>query len=307
MKRLTNNSMVAHVWAQQTQENGENSSGAFYFYGNTIFSFGSHFPIAKFYTSNVVLFNSHTYGARTSRHQALTRQAIPSFCSIITIPELNIRHYTHNEANHIKERYRKNHNTNLEYLKSKMVEYKLLAKRARKEYTITANLNSSEKYCNQYNEYLKVFKIRRKDLKLINDAMLERIINKRDKLRKKELIERKAKEKRIIIDNQIDINKWLSGESNRFPWDVSKVYLRINPSNTEEIQTSKNASFPISHGIRAYKLLKHYCVNNSDFQPIKIGYFRITSINKECSITAGCHVIEWDIIKTMGEKLLSAN
>ena len=121
------------------------------------------------------------------------------------------------------------------------------------------------------------------------------------------MIERKEKEKRIILDNQIDINKWLSGESNRFPWDVSKVYLRINPAKSEEVETSKRASFPVSHAIRAYKLLKKYCVNKSDFKPITLGYFKITSINSRYSITAGCHVVEWDIIKTMGEKLLSAN
>jgi hypothetical protein len=38
---------VAHVWAHQLQSHARNKRGNFYFQGDTIYSYGSHFPIAK--------------------------------------------------------------------------------------------------------------------------------------------------------------------------------------------------------------------------------------------------------------------
>ena len=51
MQTVFNNSMVAHVWAQQTQAHGRNAGNTFYFEGPTIYSYGEHFPIATFVTT----------------------------------------------------------------------------------------------------------------------------------------------------------------------------------------------------------------------------------------------------------------
>ena len=47
-RTVFDNSMVAHVWAQQGQDFGRSNNGNLYFEGPTIFSYGSHFPIASF-------------------------------------------------------------------------------------------------------------------------------------------------------------------------------------------------------------------------------------------------------------------
>jgi hypothetical protein len=69
---------VAHNWAHQT---GKKCRGFNMFYeGETIYSYGSHFPIARFFTApngeRVVLFNEDSYSVSTSKHQTIVRRAL---------------------------------------------------------------------------------------------------------------------------------------------------------------------------------------------------------------------------------------
>lgn len=305
MKRYTNG-MVAHVWAQQTEDSGSNSNESFYFIKDTIYSYGSHFPIAKFIQKSVILFNSDKYSITTSQHQSLTRHAIPYHCIVIEVPNLDVRIFKKSEAKHIKERYSKANNENLAYLKNKMIDSLLNAKRARKESNITYYLNMADELCNNYNNYLSVFKIRRKKLEIINDSELQAIIEKRDKAREQNAKKARAKAAKAAKAAKKKITQWLAGEHVSIPYDVDKVYLRLNPENSEEVQTSKHAAFPVSHAIRAYKILKRVCQNGTALESkINIGHFTITSIDSKCGITAGCHYVTWPIIEQMGEYLLS--
>jgi hypothetical protein len=78
---------VAHVWAQQRQAYGKNPTGNIYFDGHTIFSYGSHFPIARFVYGKggkpcmidgkqVVLFTTRTYSPTTNGHLNDVRNAL---------------------------------------------------------------------------------------------------------------------------------------------------------------------------------------------------------------------------------------
>ena len=72
---------LARVWLRQSQDYGqERSGGSFYFQGDTIYSYGSHFPIAKLGTApngeDVILFTTRTYSKTTSRHISEVRSAV---------------------------------------------------------------------------------------------------------------------------------------------------------------------------------------------------------------------------------------
>jgi len=71
---LKNHDEVAHVWAQQLQHEGRASN--VFFYGKTIYSYGEHFPLAKFEKKNVVLINSNTYSVSTSKHHSIVLRAL---------------------------------------------------------------------------------------------------------------------------------------------------------------------------------------------------------------------------------------
>ena len=104
MKKVFTNSMVAHVWAQQSQEEGRNSSKSIFFEGPTIYSYGKHFFIGHFAKPNIVLFNFQTYSITTSQHQSEISRALPSNVKIFCVPtidnhEENITSYKQRIAN----------------------------------------------------------------------------------------------------------------------------------------------------------------------------------------------------------------
>lgn len=79
-KRVFDNSMVAHVWAQQSQSEGRSANGNFYFRDSMIFSYGDHFPVAAFTQdsrgNSCVLFTTKSYSVTTSAHVGFVRSAL---------------------------------------------------------------------------------------------------------------------------------------------------------------------------------------------------------------------------------------
>lgn len=77
MKHVVSKSDVAHLWANQSQDNARNAGGNFYFDGRTIYSYGRHFSIATISEkdSNTVYFTTRTYSNTTAKHIGVTRYA----------------------------------------------------------------------------------------------------------------------------------------------------------------------------------------------------------------------------------------
>jgi len=74
-KTVFSNSQLAHVWAQQTQETGRNSSGSMFFENDVIYSYGRHYAIAKIH-GNVVLVNEWNYSSTTNMHRIKVINAV---------------------------------------------------------------------------------------------------------------------------------------------------------------------------------------------------------------------------------------
>ena len=75
-----NNSMVAHLWANEKQESANGSN--FFFEGESIYSYGYHFEVGRIVRNKrgerVYLINDEFYSSSTSTHQGLVRSAIPT-------------------------------------------------------------------------------------------------------------------------------------------------------------------------------------------------------------------------------------
>jgi hypothetical protein len=73
---------IPHLWAHRTQDETRNRQGNLYFTADTIYRYGSHFPIARHLVNGAgewaVLFTTATYGVTTSSHCSAVRSAIPS-------------------------------------------------------------------------------------------------------------------------------------------------------------------------------------------------------------------------------------
>ncbi len=81
-----NNREVAHFWANQSKPSAKGSH--FFYEGDTIYSYGYHFPIARLITHPVTkklayLYNAGKYSVSTSKHQSYVRSAA---CHLECIP-----------------------------------------------------------------------------------------------------------------------------------------------------------------------------------------------------------------------------
>ena len=75
-----NNSMVAHLWANEKRESANGSN--FYFEGESIYSYGRHFEVGRIVRNKrgekAYLINDTYYSSTTSKHQYYVREAIPT-------------------------------------------------------------------------------------------------------------------------------------------------------------------------------------------------------------------------------------
>lgn len=83
MKKVyTDNREIAHLWMAEAQDEARNPRNNFYFDGDTIYSYGHYFPIARIARNNegvkAVLFTTDSYSPTTSGHITDVRMALDS-------------------------------------------------------------------------------------------------------------------------------------------------------------------------------------------------------------------------------------
>ena len=88
MKTVFTNQEVFHIFASGTQSQGRSHNGNVYFEGHTLYSYGSHFPLAIKYNGSFLL-NGESYSITTSKHQSQARQALRHL-DCITLPALRV-------------------------------------------------------------------------------------------------------------------------------------------------------------------------------------------------------------------------
>lgn len=88
MPQVFSNSMVAHVWAQQSQSEGRSHNGQFYFSGPYLYSYGQHYVAGLFAADGGPVFiNSTGYSVTTGRHLSYAWRAV-NYSDAWGIPDL---------------------------------------------------------------------------------------------------------------------------------------------------------------------------------------------------------------------------
>jgi hypothetical protein len=81
-------SQIAHLWMNKKQDHARDSRESFYFRGDTIYSYGSHFPIARHVRNSrgedAVLMTTDTYSNTTAKHISMVRSALHG--TVIHVP-----------------------------------------------------------------------------------------------------------------------------------------------------------------------------------------------------------------------------
>lgn len=269
MKIVVDTRTVAHLWANEAQKEARTSNNSFYFFNKTIYSYGSHFPIAKHVENEAgetaVLFTTRSYSSTTSCHKNIVRMA----CN-----HLNII-FCYNPGFSYSENFEQ------ELKEAENVLKNLTTARKPEKYLM--ELHSIQSRVKKYADFLSVEipDLLQNALNVANkEEYSSYLSDKADTLRKAEA-QRQAKAKK---DYKAQLKNWLALKTDRMYTRLENLdYLRIK---TDIVETSQGIKMTIEEAGLLQKalinnrieqgqtVLKHYTVKSIDNQFLTIGCHR---------------------------------
>ncbi len=306
MRKVFDNSMTCHVWAQQTQEEGRNSKSSIFFDGPTIYSYGYHFWMGHFVKADVVLLNSASYGVTTSSHQSDVRCAVWHL-KRFEVPDMG------------------DHEKNAKYLKGKIELCLGNAEKARRSSSgrgpstamekVKYSLDMARAEEKIYNDYCLEFKLKA-DFVWPHDRV-SAIIKKKTavdakwdnpkeqaKRAKAKIAREKAELKKNISYIRERVAKFKGG-NNYVAYGVAfPILLRCDG---DTIRTSRGAEMPVKFAKAIWQMVAKCKASKTEFKPngrtIHAGHFQVSQIDKAGNLKAGCHSIQYGILKNMARQL----
>jgi hypothetical protein len=296
MRRVVSSSEVPHLWAHQTQDEARTSTGNLYFVGKTIYSYGSHFPIATFVENaqgeRAVLFTTENYSVTTQRHKSLTWRAISHIKPVFNVP-LKVRW----DMAKYHEIYVTSYSDRIKLLSESVA-------RSRPGYTRDYKLDTLHSTVAEANEYCVFFDLEQRFEVPADFDSLKAELNR---IRAEQKREEKERQKRIEAENRERIEQWLAGENVFFPYNVDKAYLRIEGS---DVVTSKGARFPVTHAAKGLRFVRKVRESGTAYKrnghTIHLGHYAIDSIDEKGNVKAGCHYVLYEEIERIAPQLESA-
>ena len=294
MRQVFDNRMVAHVWAQQNQGHGRSGNGQFYFNDTTIFSYGAHFPIAKFVTNDkdekAVLFTNRSSSVTTTQHMSYVRRAIPEGLEVIWVNDPTRTAY----ENYLK--YASDLENALRLLP-------LIPKRARaKRAAMISDIHTCVIRANRLVEF---FSLNANPLSVPED------IEAHAQELAKQVAERKEYQRKLAEEASIKVKEAWKDHLKIDPYQerflsYGPILMRVTRDGLN-IETTRGAVFPLNHGKLAYRMLKAIKASGQEWhrngKSIHLGHFQIDHVDIDGNVTAGCHQVAWEEIERLGREL----
>lgn len=320
MKTVLNISMVAHLWAHQSQPHARNGSNSFSFDGPVIYSYST--PIAMIHETRrgrVVLVTSERYSTTTSsQHMPEVRRAYRGvIAKTFSVPHVAAHGVIEQTANvaHLVE------------------EYKALAGRilrAHYLYTdtrdaITESLTSAativSNYCDTFKLGAPVLdvpddvrviwgkrqarELRAKDPKVV--AARERAKTTADHRREQKEIRERAER----YEREKDYRAEFRAGAHRYVRDKNGGALLRFDAADDMIRTSQGAEIPAEHARKAFPLIQRIAAAQSTAlhawtpgaHAVHLGAFALNEVRADGSIRVGCHTIHWPEIEACARAL----
>ena len=274
---LKNHDEVAHYFANQIQSSG--SASRMFFEGNTIFSYGHHFEIAKIVKSGVILFTENSYSSSTSGHKSIVRSAIPHHFKIFpaATSKSGYGNYTVTTDNISNLTY---YLQQAEELLNKAVRARVLA----------------ENYAQTAKHWLSIFTDYAKESDTIDNF---KIPEKYLAYVRAGLDAKKAAEKAKITDWKKHLKQWKAHTGNYVSCSIPECkfdYLRIVGN---EIETSKNVRLSIASALLLWRKLQQ----QESVKGEKIDDRWTVIDNSNQYLQVGCHKILHTEIQAMAKQL----
>jgi len=303
-KHVFDTGEIPHLWAHRSQDEARNRQGNLYFSGDTIYSYGSHFPIARHVVSETgeraVLFTTATRSVTTSGHCSAVRSAIPSGVPVFHVPTVCHGRYSGSELT------ADDHAGNLTDYVERIEKHVIKSARAKSSHTKEWSHECAVCLRQEAFAYCAFFGLPVPNItevpKLDSDALTA--IRKREAKRAAEKAEQTKRERAEAIVRQRElITKWRAGLYSGCLYDVPTM-LRIDG---DEVVTSRGARFPVSHAKRALAFIRKVrefgqaYVRNG--HTIHLGPYAIDRIESDGTVKAGCHVVSWEEIERIASVL----
>jgi hypothetical protein len=297
MRHVFPNREIPHLWMHQAQAEARNSDGTLYFNGPTIYSYGSHFPIASHVLNErgerAVLFTIARYSVTTSGHCSAVAAAIPANVPIFRV-------------SHVRGSWGEtpSHSDNAENYISRISELldKVSRARSNREWLEREALSLRE----ELRRYVAFFGF--SGIAVPNSENLDALqgwisAHAEEEQGRKEEAARCAEQKRRR-EQRAQIKRFRSG-------DPTVNYIRGIPPmlrlRGNEVETSLGARFPIEHAVRGLELVRQVRQSGQEYihngHAIHLGHYRIDRIECNGTVHAGCHIVSWTEIESIAPQL----
>jgi hypothetical protein len=310
VKRVVSSGQVPHLWFHKVQDSAKNGNGSLYFEGDTIFSYGSHFPIARHVQvgkRSAVLFTTKDYSVTTSGHKSAVRSAIPDGTTVFHVPHI----FT-------DDRYASNdHPSNLADYAERVANHLAKCSRARQSYSKEWEHGRAVVLREEAREYAKFFRLKLPKIAPIpaldSKALAE--IKAREAVKSAEKAAKERERKAALAQQEAELaDRWRKGEVNQSLYNLP-VMLRIRAFGADEsaqyavarVETSRGAQVPLSHAIRGLRFVREVVKRGEAFQTnghtFHLGHYKIDRIDVDGTLHAGCHVIPHPEIERIAPEL----
>lgn len=302
---------VAHLWYHQAQDSARVAQGNYYFTRDTIYSYGSHFPIARLVkrdgAKECVFFTTRTYSVTTSGHISAVRHAIPADATVF-----HVDHVEKTPAECVKR---------LELIaagKSRKLAEGIASKPKMRAPTQAKLYESIAADVKQAHAIAKWFGLKApaKMPESIDDASAlgAKLARAADLKAKKAQREHdaavKARREKLAAELPGIMAWWRkhgtfigSGFNGWNSYELP-VMLRIDG---DEIVSSMGARFPVSHAPRAIALIESVRARGEEWHTnghtCHLGHYQIDRIGADGAVYAGCHVVPYSEVQYIAAQL----
>lgn len=298
-KTFRNIQECIHTFAQFTQNEGK--CGNVFFYSNTLYSYGYHFPLAVKVTNEAgqtaIILNGKTYSNSTSKHQNWTRQATSHFTQIVSFGM---------STNYKTDSYAHRHNEDYYISRLQWIAKGLSVARNPAKWINEAECLQSQflTYCSFFGiQPTEQFNTAYHNATNVNEEIKAKV--KAENARQLELKkEREAENKKAWSEK---VAEWIANEREYFPsfagnlsWEDTKKFtdiLRVR-KNGQEVETSKGIIMTMQQAKAIYHQLSTNVLMVGD---TVLDAYTVTAINGVVKI--GCHTFETDYLLTFGKTL----
>ena len=287
---FSSHSEVAHIWASQSQNAGR--AGNIHFEDGVIYSYGRHFPVAKFCPEfgNLVLFTNRGYSSSTGKHKSIIRGAIPGGFNVVYCddptrgPEHNLSRWQ----------------ATAERLRADFAAKTHRITRGNLAVQIFHNCAAAIEYAMAVNVAIPAWANESNDEMSARDYVYE-MAKAREAKREAARIER---EKLAAVDAGERLALWQAGQNppqNGFSYCPTLLRLK-----SDFIQTSRGANIPVADALKLWPLLVRVKQSGKTMEAglhsIHLGAYRFNSFDG-ATLIVGCHSIAWDQLALMAEQL----